>query len=85
MLRYVLLMALILTAVAAKKSQPGEKPSWAKKDIRFYSEADMERLLDQWEVNDIIIIVLKITLSIAYSLNYTLHYVIYEYLLNMSK
>lgn len=34
--------------VAAKKS--AEKPAWAKKDIRDYSDADMERLLDQWEV-----------------------------------
>lgn len=41
---------MLLAAVVAKKSAPDSKPSWAKKDIRFYSEADMERLLDQWEV-----------------------------------
>jgi len=50
MIRLVLLVALFLTVVAAKKSSPDEKPDWAKKDIRFFSEADMERLLDQWEV-----------------------------------
>lgn len=50
MFRPVLLVALIIMAVAARKSAPDEKPSWAKKDISFYTEADMERLLDQWEV-----------------------------------
>lgn len=50
MFHSVFLVTLVLVAVAAKKSAPGEKPTWAKKDIRYYSEADMERLLDQWEV-----------------------------------
>lgn len=36
------------------KSKDGEKPAWAKKDIRDYSEADLERLLDQWDVSDAI-------------------------------
>lgn len=49
-------VALVVMVTVAKKSPPGEKPSWAKKDISFYSEADMERLLDQWEVHIIIII-----------------------------
>lgn len=45
----VLLVVLCgVVLVAAKKA--AEKPSWAKKDIRDYSDADMERLLDQWEV-----------------------------------
>ena len=34
----------------SKKFEEGKKPDWAKKDIRDYSEADLERLLDQWEV-----------------------------------
>lgn len=46
----LLVLAVMLLVVVAKKSAPDSKPSWAKKDIRFYSEADMERLLDQWEV-----------------------------------
>ena len=33
-----------------KKSSDENKPEWAKKDIRDYSDADLERLLDQWEV-----------------------------------
>ena len=28
-----------------------EKPAWAKKDIRDYNDADLERLLDQWDVS----------------------------------
>ncbi|XP_025408321.1 LDLR chaperone boca [Sipha flava] len=52
MLRSILVMALVLTIVVAKKSPPNEKPAWAQKDIRYYSEADMERLLDQWEEDE---------------------------------
>lgn len=46
----VFLIIMMLCALAvAKKAK--DKPDWAKKDIRDYSEADMERLLDQWEVS----------------------------------
>lgn len=38
--------------VSTKKFKDNEKPDWAKKDIRDYSDADLERLLDQWEVNN---------------------------------
>ncbi|XP_017778432.1 PREDICTED: LDLR chaperone boca [Nicrophorus vespilloides] len=48
LLVFALLSVLIL--VAAKK--PKDKPEWAKKDIRDYSDADMERLLDQWEEDE---------------------------------
>lgn len=34
-----------------KKADDKNKPEWAKKDIRDYNDADLERLLDQWEVN----------------------------------
>lgn len=45
----ILLVILVVAAIGnCKKAK--EKPKWAKKDIRDYSEADMERLLDQWEV-----------------------------------
>lgn len=44
----VVLFLLNVSLICAKK--PKEKPDWAKKDIRDYSDADMERLLDQWEV-----------------------------------
>ncbi|XP_055612799.1 LDLR chaperone boca [Uranotaenia lowii] len=36
----------------AKKFKGDDKPAWAKKDIRDYSDADMERLLDQWEEDE---------------------------------
>lgn len=64
MIRLTLLVTLVLmAAVVAKKSPDGQKPSWAKKDISSYSEADMERLLDQWEVDIIIITVFEYNLD----------------------
>lgn len=46
-----LLLLLSFAALSSPKKHEGEdKPSWAKKDIRDYSDADLERLLDQWEV-----------------------------------
>lgn len=38
--------------VHGKKSEPNQKPDWAKKDIRDYSDADLERLYDQWEEDE---------------------------------
>ncbi|XP_038209604.1 LDLR chaperone boca [Zerene cesonia] len=38
--------------VTAKKYEDKEKPSWAKKDIRDFTDADMERLFDQWEEDE---------------------------------
>lgn len=46
----ILIIALVAPAIS-KKSSKDDKPEWAKKDIRDYSEADLERLLDQWEVS----------------------------------
>lgn len=46
---YVLFIYALIT-VHSKKFKDEEKPDWAKKDIRDFSDADMERLLDQWEV-----------------------------------
>lgn len=50
--KQILICILYLTIfwVNAKKSKENSKPEWAKKDIRDYTDADMERLLDQWEV-----------------------------------
>lgn len=42
---------LTFTITLSKKSKDGSKPDWAKKDIRDYSDADMERLLEQWEAS----------------------------------
>nr|CAI5819649.1 unnamed protein product [Callosobruchus analis] len=41
-----------IISVSAKKFKDNEKPEWAKKDIRDFTEADMERLLEQWEEDD---------------------------------
>jgi len=43
---------LTLVIVAGKKSSDGEKPDWAKKDIKDYTDADLERLLDQWDEDE---------------------------------
>jgi len=47
---YVIFSALIV--VYSKKYSDSEKPEWAKKDIRDFSDADLERLLDQWEEDE---------------------------------
>lgn len=49
----LLIVLVISTKVFSKKFKENEKPEWAKKDIRDYTDADMERLLDQWEVNNV--------------------------------
>lgn len=46
---FILLVCLVVTL--AKKVDDTEKPKWAQKKITDYSDADMERLLDQWNVN----------------------------------
>lgn len=48
---FLLLAFVVIQVILAKKSKEGDKPTWAKKDIRDYSDADLERLLDQWEVS----------------------------------
>lgn len=48
-----LLFLLALAALSAsKKFDEEEKPAWAKKDIRDYNEADLERLLEQWDEDE---------------------------------
>ncbi|XP_017049525.1 LDLR chaperone boca [Drosophila ficusphila] len=51
-IRLVLMLLALAPLVLAKKFKEEEKPAWAKKDIRDYSEADLERLLDQWEEDE---------------------------------
>jgi len=46
----IFILLLLSHFILAKK--PEEKPKWAKKDIRDYSDADLERLLEQWEEDD---------------------------------
>lgn len=47
-----LLVVNCIKIYSAKKSDDTNKPEWAKKDIRDYSDADLERLLDQWEEDE---------------------------------
>lgn len=42
-----------MAVIAQAKTDDTEKPAWAKKKITDYSDADMERLLDQWNVSRI--------------------------------
>lgn len=46
------LLTIAVLAISAKKSNDETKPAWAKKKITDYSDADMERLLDQWNVSE---------------------------------
>lgn len=51
--QFILLsVAFLIIAVRADvNSDENEKPAWTKKKITDYSDADMERLLDQWNVS----------------------------------
>ncbi|XP_023177784.2 LDLR chaperone boca [Drosophila hydei] len=51
-IQFILLILAIVPVVLSKKFKDEEKPEWAKKDIRDYSEADLERLLDQWDEDE---------------------------------
>jgi len=46
----VLNLLLIVTMLAMSIAQQSKKKSWRDKDIRDMTEADLEHLLDQWEV-----------------------------------
>jgi len=46
---YIIASILVISKTVSCKKQ-NEKPEWAKKDIRDFTDADMERLLEQWEV-----------------------------------
>ncbi|KAG4067683.1 hypothetical protein HA402_005455 [Bradysia odoriphaga] len=51
LLLWLCCFAIILVS-NGKKADEKNKPSWAKKDIRDFNDADMERLLDQWEEDE---------------------------------
>lgn len=51
-MRGLFTLVLSFSLVLTKKAPEGDKPDWAKKDIRDYSDADLERLLDQWEEDE---------------------------------
>ncbi|KAM7342047.1 LDLR chaperone boca [Cochliomyia hominivorax] len=47
-----LFLIVVISITTAKKYDEKSKPDWAKKDIRDFTDADMERLLDQWEEDE---------------------------------
>merc|ERR1712183_567381 len=51
-MRGLFTLVLSFSLVLTKKAPDGEKPDWAEKDIRDYSDADLERLLDQWDEDE---------------------------------
>lgn len=46
----LILVCLVVFTIAINDNEK-DKPAWAKKKITDYSDADMERLLDQWNVS----------------------------------
>ena len=50
----VYLILLFITII-----ESGENEKWKKKDIRDYTDADLERLYDQWEVSVVVSSVLS--------------------------
>lgn len=49
----LLLIFGLFPLIWCKKYEGDDKPDWAKKNIRDYTDADIERLYDQWEVSEI--------------------------------
>lgn len=49
----ILLFTTAICTIHCKKfTNEEDKPAWAKKNIRDYNDADLERLLEQWEEDD---------------------------------
>ncbi|XP_075549805.1 LDLR chaperone boca isoform X1 [Dermacentor variabilis] len=44
--------AVLFAVSTAKKSKESAKPDWAKKDVRDFNDADLERLYEQWEEDE---------------------------------
>ena len=51
LLAYTACLSIIVLTTAKKANDEG-KPDWAKKNIQDYTDADLERLLDQWEEDE---------------------------------
>jgi len=45
-------VSLVLTVSVLADKNKGDKPDWAKKDIRDYTDADLERLSEQWDEDE---------------------------------
>ena len=46
------LSVLSVISCHAKKTKDGEKPAWTKKDVKDYTDEDLQRLLDQWDEDE---------------------------------
>merc|ERR1711881_133400 len=46
------LCVLSVLSSHAKKTKDGEKPDWTKKDVKDYTDEDLQRLLDQWDEDE---------------------------------
>ncbi|KAK2705222.1 LDLR chaperone boca-like [Artemia franciscana] len=51
-MKYLIILCLLQCILLVKCTKSEEKPSWAKKDLRDYTDADLERLYEQWEEDD---------------------------------
>lgn len=49
---FIILFCLATLCNSILTQSAETKPEWAKKDIRDYSDADLERLYEQWEEHD---------------------------------
>lgn len=55
-----------MAVAIAKKSDDESKPAWTKKKLTDYTDADMERLLDQWNVSKTIHLIFDLILSLTW-------------------
>ena len=63
---YLFLFLVLLTGsvhTEGKDGGKGEGEKWKKKDVRDYTEADMERLYEQWEVTPAFIYIFLLSFS----------------------
>ncbi len=51
-MKWCLLLPLLCQVSLSDAKKPKEKPEWAKKNIADYSDADLERLYEQWEEDE---------------------------------
>lgn len=64
--QFYLIVAIFVVVAIAKKSDDESKPAWTKKKLTDYTDADMERLLDQWNVSETINFIFDSILSLTW-------------------
>ena len=48
---FMILFSIHLCISSEGKNEDNAKEKWKKKDVRDYTDADLERLFEQWEVH----------------------------------